>query len=90
MMNKLVTDNQKNALDVGAGTGNLTGKLLQMGYKVIAVDISAEMCSILRRKYDAYLKSNKLTIVNSPIENLAFDVGKFDLITCYSGASPPT
>jgi ubiquinone/menaquinone biosynthesis C-methylase UbiE len=84
MMNKLVTDNQKNALDVGAGTGNLTGKLLHMGYKVIVVDISAEMCSILRRKYDAYLKSNKLTIINSPIENLAFDVGKFDLITCYS------
>jgi len=84
MMNKLVTDNQKNALDVGAGTGNLTGKLLQMGYKVTGVDISAEMCAILQTKYDAYLKNNKLTIINSPIENLTFDAGEFDLITCYS------
>ena len=83
-IHKLVTDNQKNALDVGAGTGNLTGKLLQMGYKVTAIDISAEMCTILQKKYDAYLRNNKLVIINSPIENLTFDVGKFDLITCYS------
>ncbi len=83
-MNKLVTDNQKNALDVGAGTGNLTGKLLHMGYKVTAVDISAEMCTILQTKYNAYLKNSKLTIINAPIENLAFGAGEFDLITCYS------
>ena len=47
-MDKLVTDNQKNALDIGAGSGNLTGKLLLMGYNVTAVDISAEMCAILQ------------------------------------------
>lgn len=84
MIDKLVTDNQKSALDVGAGTGNLTGKLLQMGYKVTAIDISPEMCTNLQRKYNAYLKNNKLTIINSPIENLTYDAGKFDLITCYS------
>jgi ubiquinone/menaquinone biosynthesis C-methylase UbiE len=83
-VDKLVTDNQKNALDVGAGTGNLTGKLLQMGYTVTAVDISAKMCAILQRRYNAYLQSNKLTIICSPIEDLAFESGKFDLITCYS------
>ena len=83
MLDKLVTDNQKNALDVGAGTGNLTGKLLSMGYNVSAVDISAEMCAILETKYNAYL-NNKLVVINEPIENLAFDAGKFDLITCYS------
>ncbi len=84
MMNKLVTDNQKNALDVGAGTGNLTGKLLKMGYNVTAVDISAEMCAILRSKFSDYLKNNKLAVVNSRIENLNFKVGKFDVITFYS------
>ncbi len=67
LMNKLVTDNQKSALDVGAGTGNLTGKLLHMGYKVTAVDISAEMCAILQTKYNAYLKNSKLTIINAPM-----------------------
>jgi 2-polyprenyl-3-methyl-5-hydroxy-6-metoxy-1,4-benzoquinol methylase len=84
MIDKLVTDNQKRALDVGAGTGNLTGKLLQMGYKVKAVDISAEMCAILQRKYQAYVQSNMLIVACSPIEELAFDAGYFDLITCYS------
>jgi ubiquinone/menaquinone biosynthesis C-methylase UbiE len=81
---KLVTDNKKFALDVGAGTGNLTGKLLRMGFWVVAVDISPEMCAILKRKYSVYVKSNDLTIINSPIENLDFEAGKFDLITCYS------
>jgi len=84
IIDKLVDGNQRSALDVGAGTGNLTGKLLEMGYKVTAVDISGEMCGILRRKYRSYTENNKLTIIKSPIENLAFDVGKFDLITCYS------
>ena len=84
MADKLVTDNHKFALDVGAGTGNLTGKLLQMCFTVVAVDISPEMCAILQKKYENYVKSNKLTIINSPVENLDFEEGKFDLITCYS------
>ena len=47
-IDKQITNNQMNALDVGAGTGNLTGKLLQMGYNVTATDISPEMCAILQ------------------------------------------
>jgi ubiquinone/menaquinone biosynthesis C-methylase UbiE len=83
-LDKLITDNQQNALDIGAGTGNLTGRLLQMGYNVTAVDISAEMCAILKSKYSTFLKEGKLTVVNSPIEKLTFETGKFDLITFYS------
>jgi ubiquinone/menaquinone biosynthesis C-methylase UbiE len=78
-----ITNNQRNALDVGAGTGNITGKLLQMGYKVTATDISPEMCIILKKKYGTYLQ-DKLTVVNSPIEDLFFSAGNFDLITSYS------
>ena len=84
MVDKLVADNQKMALDVGAGTGNLTGKLLSMGYVVTAIDISPEMCAILRKKYNRYLETGKLTIINSPIEDVNFDRNEFDLITCYS------
>lgn len=87
MADKLVaTDgvDEKNALDFGAGTGNLTGKLLQMGYHVTALDISAEMCKILEKKYKRYLSSRKLAVVNSPIEDMSFDQGEFDLVTCYS------
>ncbi len=82
-IDKQIADNQKNALDVGAGTGNLTGKLLQVGYKVTAIDISAEMCAILKKKYRAYL-NDKLTVINSPIEDLNFAKGTFDLIVGYS------
>jgi ubiquinone/menaquinone biosynthesis C-methylase UbiE len=83
-VDKLIEDNQKRALDFGAGTGNLTGKLLQMGYKVTAIDISAEMCKILKKKYKKYLEAGTLTVINSPIEEASFDKGGFDLITCYS------
>ena len=84
MVDQLIEDNQKRALDFGAGTGNLTGKLLSMNYTVTAIDISAEMCTILKKKYSTYLKAERLTVINSPIENVSFDNGEFDLITCYS------
>jgi ubiquinone/menaquinone biosynthesis C-methylase UbiE len=83
-VDKLVENNQKKALDFGAGTGNLTGKLLRMNYTVTAIDISPEMCAILKKKYNAYLKAEKLTVINSPIEDVSFDRGAFDLVTCYS------
>jgi ubiquinone/menaquinone biosynthesis C-methylase UbiE len=83
-VDKLVSDNKKNALDVGAGTGNLTGKLLKMGYSVTATDISPEMCQILRKKFGAYLSSGKLNVINAPIEDLSFSKGTFDLVVSYS------
>jgi ubiquinone/menaquinone biosynthesis C-methylase UbiE len=83
IIDKQIASNQTNALDVGAGTGNLTGKLLQMGYHVTATDISPEMCMILKKKFAAYLPS-KLNVINSPIEDLSFSKDKFDLITFYS------
>ena len=82
-IDKQIVNNQRNALDVGAGTGNLTGKLLRMGYNVTATDISPEMCQILKKKYPPSSLS-KLTLINSPIEDLSFSSGKFDLITFYS------
>ncbi|MEM2968485.1 MAG: class I SAM-dependent methyltransferase [Candidatus Bathyarchaeia archaeon] len=84
MVDKLIDDNRKRALDCGAGTGNLTGKLLCMGYYVTAVDISTEMCAILRKRYAAHMQAGKLAVINSPIEDVAFGKGEFDLIACYS------
>ena len=83
-VDKLITDNHRVALDVGAGTGNLTGKLLHMGYTVTAVDISQEMCAILPKKYPAYLKNEKLKVICAPIEEMDFEEQQFDAITCYS------
>jgi ubiquinone/menaquinone biosynthesis C-methylase UbiE len=80
----LIVDNCKKALDFGAGTGNLTGKLLSLGYMVTAVDISAEMCAILKNKYKTFIADKKLVVVNSTIEAMSFEEAEFDLITCYS------
>jgi ubiquinone/menaquinone biosynthesis C-methylase UbiE len=68
---------------VGAGTGNLTGKLLTIGYHVTATDISPEMCAILKKRYASYMPE-KLAVFNAPIEALGFGEGEFDLITSYS------
>jgi ubiquinone/menaquinone biosynthesis C-methylase UbiE len=83
-INKLLFDNQKKALDVGPGAGNITGKLLQMGFRVTAVDISPEMCSILKKKFKNYWEDNMLKVINSPIEDTNFNEQEFDLIACYS------
>ena len=74
----------RRALDFGAGTGNITGKLLRLGYHVTAIDLSLEMCNILETKYATYVKSKKLVVINSAVEDLHFDEQTFDLITCYS------
>ncbi len=84
IVDNLITNNEKKALDFGSGTGNLTGKLLQMGYNVTAIDISAEMCMILKDKYLAWIKAKKLSVINSPVENMDFNKDEFDLIACYS------
>jgi ubiquinone/menaquinone biosynthesis C-methylase UbiE len=83
-VDQLIADNQKKALDFGAGTGNLAGKLLRMNYTVTAIDISAEMCAILKRKYKTWIEAKKLIVINSSIEDVNFDRAKFDLVTCYS------
>jgi len=77
-------DNLRMALDLGAGTGNITGKLLRMGYDVTAVDLSLEMCNILEKKYADYVKEKKLIVKNCAVEDLVFSENTFDLITCYS------
>ena len=81
---QLVVDNHKKALDFGAGTGNLTGKLLDLGYNIIAIDISPEMCVILKNKYKKPIEEKKLVVINSSIENITFEEAEFDLIVCYS------
>ena len=80
----LVSDNCKRALDFGAGTGNIAGKLLDMGYQVTAVDISKEMCEILKARYRDSIKNGRLNVVTSEIEDVIFREEEFDLIVCYS------
>ena len=63
------------ALDVGAGTGNVTSHLIDLGYKVTAVEPSKELAKILSIK--------GIKVINKDIDSIKFKE-KFDLITIYS------
>lgn len=79
-----IAGSHKTALDFGAGTGNITAKLLSLGYNVTAVDISAEMCEALNKKFRIEVEAQRLQVVHSPVEDMNFAKGSFDLVACYS------
>jgi SAM-dependent methyltransferase len=58
-------------LDVGAGTGALTGELLQRGALATAVEPSPQFVEGLRRRFD--------DVHQAPAEELPFEDGSFDV-----------
>jgi SAM-dependent methyltransferase len=61
------------ALDVGAGTGALTGELLSRGASVAAVDSSPEFVEVLRKRFP------NLEVEEAPAESLPFGTDVFDV-----------
>ena len=59
-------------LDVGAGTGALTGELLRRGADVAAAEPSPQFCAELRERFPS------LEVVQAPAEQLPFADGSFD------------
>lgn len=64
----------KHALDVGCGTGQFSLRLEQLGLTVEALDASAEMLAIARKKSDA------IAWRQGTAEALPYDDGAFDLV----------
>jgi SAM-dependent methyltransferase len=71
------------ALDFGAGTGNITQKLLALDYTVTAVDLSPDMCRKLSQKQAAMIKRQRLKVLNINLDKADLQ-GQYDLITGYS------
>ncbi len=71
------------ALDFGAGTGNITQKLLSLGYTVTAVDISPDMCRKLSQKQGVMVKRRRLKVLNINLDKTSLQ-GQYDLVTGYS------
>jgi demethylmenaquinone methyltransferase/2-methoxy-6-polyprenyl-1,4-benzoquinol methylase len=73
----------ESVLDIGCGTGNLTGALLaRLGRdgRVTAVDISRRMVRIARRK----VRDPRVTWLVAGVERLPLPAASFDRVICYS------
>lgn len=60
-------------LEIGAGTGNLSGKFLDRGYDIIAIDQSREMLSVAKEKYPK-LKVRQGDFLKIPYSDKTFDI----------------
>jgi 2-polyprenyl-3-methyl-5-hydroxy-6-metoxy-1,4-benzoquinol methylase len=78
-----ISENNFRAVDFGAGTGNVTEKLLDLGFEVVAIDISKEMCEVLKAKNRRALREGKLQVLNLNIDEKQV-LGCFDFVACYS------
>jgi ubiquinone/menaquinone biosynthesis C-methylase UbiE len=63
----------KKILDIGCGTGRITGDLLKRGGEVVAADHSAEMLKLATKKYPA-AKTIRADIAKLPFEDDSFDI----------------
>ncbi|MCX8163074.1 MAG: 16S rRNA (adenine(1518)-N(6)/adenine(1519)-N(6))-dimethyltransferase RsmA [Candidatus Micrarchaeota archaeon] len=69
----------KEVLEIGAGDGRLTKKLLeQRPKKVLAIEIDRELCYQLEKKFKNEISQGRLEIVNEDFLNL--DIKKIDII----------
>ena len=70
------------ALDVGAGTGNLTAHLLAQGVHVTAADVSAGLLAELRRRHGD--RGRVETLVLNGVDLRPLPDEAFDLVAAYS------
>jgi SAM-dependent methyltransferase len=76
--------NEKMALDIGCGMGNITLKLLSLGYKVTALDISTTMIKKVKSFLPVEIAAN-LNIIETDIDTfLSQPAGTYNLVTMSS------
>ena len=63
-------------LEIGPGTGQATGRLLDHGASVVAVELSPEFAALLETKY----AERSFTVAVGPFEDVALDPASFDLV----------
>ena len=70
-----------NILDLGAGTGNVTMRLLEQGHRVTALDISRAMLDRLLRKIDTTMDERVSTVRHDAAELARWTTASFDGVT---------
>ncbi|MGM0600611.1 MAG: methyltransferase domain-containing protein [Candidatus Rifleibacteriota bacterium] len=78
----LKAESELQILDAGAGMGQISAWLAGLGHRVVAADISSEMLEKAKTCFNQNGVGDKITIVQSPIQELAKKLSgqKFDLI----------
>lgn len=75
----------RRALDVGAGTGFVTGHLIKRGFSIKAVDISSEMLGMLKSKFAADIQRGRIEIEAKDVDSyLGDEIGSYSIITVSS------
>ena len=79
---RLIKNLKKNmrVLEIGSGTGEYTGSILENGSNVTASDISPNCIKLIENKYQDYLNNGTLNTVVANMENLPFDDETFDAV----------
>lgn len=76
----MLPDGAVRVLDLGAGTGKLTGALIERGLDVVAVDPSASMLEVLVRRVPG-ARAVVATAEALPRDAASFDAASFDVVT---------
>ncbi len=84
LASNMVASRSRVALDFGCGTGNVTSKLLSLGWKVLAVDTSKTMLTILSHKLRSACNSGQLVVRRLGSKRINLASGSLGLVTCYS------
>lgn len=83
LFKKIIHDYVKDAeivLDAGTGTGRFAIYLAKMGKKVVALDQSAEMLEVARKKSDEHGVSGRIEFIQGDLEDLPLNENSFDAI----------
>ena len=74
-------------LDVGAGTGALTGELLRRGAEAVAAEPSPEFCAALGERFPS-IDVRQATAEQLPFEDASFDAALAQLVVAFMQDAP--
>ncbi|MCW2277112.1 class I SAM-dependent DNA methyltransferase [Heliophilum fasciatum] len=69
-------------LDLACGTGAMTGRLLQAGYRVIGADQSTEMLSVNANRHEDAMQGGQLLLIAQDMRKLELHA-PVDAVVCY-------
>lgn len=73
---KSIPDSPMRLVEIGAGLGDLTQRLVELNSKLDCFEIDTELCEILKNKFPNELKLGKISLLNCDILNSWDLIGK--------------